>query len=136
MAVAIILVAGALTLPLAFDHQMADAKKKKSSKKYKGSSSSSKSTKKAEIEAIGGHQFAVKQHVNLVLIFPFHKRKTFCLPIRYHMKHHQYRCCQKSFHVLHLIFKNVAFRHHFLCLFIKCYFQPGMNSGVCHDRCD
>ena len=32
MAVAIILVAGALTLPLAFDHQMADAKKKKSSK--------------------------------------------------------------------------------------------------------
>ena len=55
IAVAIILVAGALTLPLAFDHQMADAKKKKSSKKYKGSSSSSKSTKKAEIEAIGGH---------------------------------------------------------------------------------
>jgi hypothetical protein len=53
MAVAIILVAGALTLPLAFDHQMADAKKKKSSKKYKGSSSSSKSTKKAEIEAVG-----------------------------------------------------------------------------------
>jgi hypothetical protein len=55
MAVAIILVTGALTLPLAFDNQMADAKKKKSSKKYKGSSSSSKSTKKAEIEAIGDH---------------------------------------------------------------------------------
>ena len=51
MAVAIILVAGALTLPLAFDHQMADAKKKKSSKKYKGSSSSSKSTTAIHMKA-------------------------------------------------------------------------------------
>ena len=50
-AVAVILVAGALTLPLAFDDHMADAKKKKSYKK----SSSKKSTKKAEIEAVGGH---------------------------------------------------------------------------------
>ncbi|MGA7009081.1 MAG: hypothetical protein WB612_05005 [Nitrososphaeraceae archaeon] len=41
MAVAIILVAGALTLPSVFDQHMVDAKKKKSSKKYKGSSSSS-----------------------------------------------------------------------------------------------
>ena len=51
-AVAVILVAGALTLPLAFDDHMADAKKKKSYKKH---SSSKKSTKKAEIEAVGGH---------------------------------------------------------------------------------
>ena len=51
-AIAVILVAGALTLPLAFDDNMADAKKKKS---YKKSSSSKKSTKKAEIYAIGGH---------------------------------------------------------------------------------
>jgi hypothetical protein len=33
-AVAVILVAGALTLPLAFDDHMADAKKKKSYKKH------------------------------------------------------------------------------------------------------
>ena len=55
IAVSIILVAGALTLPLAFDDHMADAKKK-SAKKYKGSSSS-KSSKKAEIKAIGGHEY-------------------------------------------------------------------------------
>ena len=46
-----ILVAGPLTLQLAFDDHLADAKKKKSYKKH----SSSKSTKKAEIEAVGGH---------------------------------------------------------------------------------
>ena len=51
-AVAVILVAGALTLPLAFDDHMADAKKKKSYKKH---SSSKKAKKEAEIEAVGGH---------------------------------------------------------------------------------
>ena len=49
--VAVILVAGALTLPLAFVDHMTGAKKKKSYKK----SSSKKITKKAEIEAVGGH---------------------------------------------------------------------------------
>jgi len=52
-AIAVILVAGALTLPLAFDDHMADAKKKKSyNKKH---SSSNKAKKEAEIEAVGGH---------------------------------------------------------------------------------
>ena len=52
-AVAVILVAGALTLPLAFDDHMADAGKKK--KSYKKHSSSNKAKKEAEIEAVGGH---------------------------------------------------------------------------------
>ena len=47
-----ILVAGDLTLPLAFDDHMADAKKKKSYKKH---SSKKKYLKKTEIEAVGGH---------------------------------------------------------------------------------
>ena len=51
-AIAVILVAGALTLPLAFDDHMADAKKKKSYKKH---SSSKKAKKEVEIEAVGGH---------------------------------------------------------------------------------
>ena len=49
LTVAVILVAGALTLPLAFDEQSADAKK---SKKYK---KTTKKTKKASIEAEGGN---------------------------------------------------------------------------------
>ncbi|MGA9909135.1 MAG: hypothetical protein WBP84_02885, partial [Nitrososphaeraceae archaeon] len=52
-AIAVILVAGALTLPLAFDNHMADAKKKKKSSYKKHSKKSSKI--EVAIEAEGGN---------------------------------------------------------------------------------